>query len=81
MSLYLHMQVGGSIVIDGHIIVTVAKNARRGRVTLGVDAPDEIPVNRDVVQQKIEDAKAFGRYKKVRRKYLKTRHKEVNGNR
>lgn len=52
--LILARKVGQKIVINGNITVTVLEITGE-RVRIGVDAPKNIPVNRQEVQQEIDD--------------------------
>lgn len=44
---------GEAIVIDGNIKITVVE-IRSGKVRLGIEAPDHIPVNRGEIQRALE---------------------------
>jgi carbon storage regulator len=52
--LVLSRKVGESIVIGGNITVTVM-SIDRYKVRIGVEAPKELPVHRDEIQQRIRD--------------------------
>jgi carbon storage regulator len=50
--LVLSRKLGESIVIGGHITVTV-KRMKGNVVQLGIDAPKEIPIHRSELQERI----------------------------
>lgn len=51
--LVLSRRAGESIVIDGHILVTVI-SACDGRVKMGIDAPDHVRIDRQEIAQRRE---------------------------
>jgi len=55
--LSLNLQVGESVMIGDNIVVTVIEG-NRGGVQLSFDAPREIPINREVVYNKIKAKEA-----------------------
>lgn len=48
---------GQSIIIDGRIRVTVIDMPTSGRVRLGIEAPSDITVHREEVQEKVDRQK------------------------
>ena len=59
--LVLSRKLGEEIVIGDGITVTVV-SVRGGRVKLGFKAPAEVSINREEVQQRIEDCPAVLEY-------------------
>lgn len=55
--LVLSRKKGESIVIDGHIIVTVVE-VRGDKVRLGIQAPKEIPIHRSEIYEVIQIQKS-----------------------
>lgn len=47
-----------SLVIDGHIVVTVVE-IRADRVKLGVTAPRSMPVHRKEIQERIDEKRSW----------------------
>jgi len=54
--LVLTRNVGQTVIIDDHIIVTVI-GVQGGNVRLGIEAPKHIPVHRLEVQERIDREK------------------------
>jgi carbon storage regulator len=54
--LILTRRVGESIIINEDIVVTVL-GIKGSQVRLGVDAPKEVSVHREEIQQKIQEEK------------------------
>lgn len=52
--LVLSRKLGEEIIIDGNIRVKVV-SVRNGRVRLAIDAPPEIPVNREEIEDRSMD--------------------------
>ncbi len=52
-----------SVVIDGHIVVTVVE-IQGDRVKLGVTAPRSMPVHRKEVQERIDEKRSWDNEKK-----------------
>jgi len=46
------------IIAEGEIIITVVGVRRDGSVRLGIDAPGDIPIHREEVQQAIDKKEA-----------------------
>ena len=55
--LILSRRLGQSIVINGNITVTICEIRRGDKVRVGIEAPREIPVNREEIQRRIDAAK------------------------
>lgn len=53
--LILTRRIGESIIVDGDIKVTIL-GVKNGQVKIGVDAPKEVPVNREEIQKRIDAA-------------------------
>lgn len=47
--LVLSRKIGESIIIDGDIKVTVI-STRKGAVRIGIEAPDDVTVNREEIE-------------------------------
>lgn len=58
--LVLSRRINEVIIIDGIIRVTVI-DILRGKVRIGIDAPDHIEVNREEVQLEIDERKGAGK--------------------
>ncbi len=56
--LMLRRQSGRSIIIDGNIKVKAIFNRGSDYITLAIDAPKHITVNREEVQKKLDAANA-----------------------
>jgi len=52
--LVLSRYVGQSIIIDGDIIVKVLGDTH-GQIKLGIDAPEDVPIHREEVYNRIND--------------------------
>lgn len=52
--LVLTRNEGEAIIIDGNIRVTVVR-VDGNRVKLGIEAPDDVPVNREEIQELIDN--------------------------
>ena len=55
--LILQRMRGESIIIDGRIRVTVIDMPTSSRVRLGIEAPSDITVHREEVQEKVDRQK------------------------
>ena len=51
--LILTRRIGERLVIDGHIYVRIL-GVKGNQVRLGIDAPEDIPVHREEIQEKID---------------------------
>ena len=51
--LILTRRIGETLVIDGHIFVRIL-GVKGNQIRLGIDAPPEIPVHRQEIQDKID---------------------------
>ena len=51
--LILTRRVGETIVIDGDIFVTVL-GVKGNQSRIGIDAPDDVPINRQEIQDRID---------------------------